>query len=207
MKGLIIKDLIALKKQGKIMLLLAAFYIVYSISTKNISMLGVMVAVFCVMLPISSMAYDEYCKWDRYALSMPISGKTIVLSKYVLGILLDLVGIVIIAPTSAVIVKFSGEMSIGRSLLVSFAIGEIALVFLSIILPIFFKFGVEKGRMLMITVILAPTVLAFLVKRLNIKLPSEHNLELLAYISPIITVAVFLLSVYISIKIYSKKEF
>ena len=35
MKGLIIKDLIALKKQVKIFLVLAAFYVVFSIITKN----------------------------------------------------------------------------------------------------------------------------------------------------------------------------
>ena len=144
MKGLIIKDLFLLRKQGKILLLLAAFYTAFSIFTKNISMLGAIVALMCVMMPITTLSYDEYCKWDRYALAMPVSGKTIVLSKYVLGLLLTLAGSILAAVFSVGIVAVTGEMPFGEALFTIFCTSIISLLFLSAILPLLFKFGVEK---------------------------------------------------------------
>ena len=41
-----------------------------------------------VMLVITSLAYDERSRWDRYALTMPVSRKEMVLSKYLLGLIL-----------------------------------------------------------------------------------------------------------------------
>jgi ABC-2 type transport system permease protein len=211
MKGLIIKDLIALKKQVKIFLILAAFYIVFSIVTKNTGMFGAMVILLCVMMPITTMSFDEHYKWDRYALSLPISRKTLVISKYVLGILLDLAAIVIVAPTSIVIGSVVGEMEINESLVASLAIGGVALLFLSIILPIIFKFGVEKGRMLMMTIFFVPAILVMLISSLGIALPNKLMLEKLTiylpFVLPVMVIGVLLISIYISIGIYTRKEF
>lgn len=211
MKGLIIKDLIALKKQVKIFLILAAFYIVFSIVTKNTGMFGAMVILLCVMMPITTMSFDEHYKWDRYALSLPISRKTVVISKYVLGILLDLAAIVIVAPTSIVIGSVVGKMEINESLVASLAIGGVALLFLSIILPIIFKFGVEKGRMLMMTIFFVPAILVMLISSLGIALPNKLMLEKLTiylpFVLPVMVIGVLLISIYISIGIYTRKEF
>lgn len=207
MKGLILKDFIALKKQGKTFLVLFLFYVLFSFMTRNISMLGMMVAVICAMMPITTMSFDELCKWDKYALSMPIARKTVVLSKYIFGILFDFAGILIVAPISAIMVIITQEMKVRDSLLMILAMGGIAITFLAFIMPILFKFGVEKGRMLMLLVIILPTMLFFLFSKLGIKLPSEQTLKLLAYLSPIVVIIFLLFSICISIKIYDKKEF
>ena len=39
------------------------------------------------MLPISALGYDERCKWERYALSMPLRKKDLFFSKLLLGVL------------------------------------------------------------------------------------------------------------------------
>jgi len=211
MKGLIIKDLIALKKQVKIFLVLAAFYIVYSFMMKNTGMFGAMITLLCVMMTITTMSYDEHYKWDRYALSLPISRKTVVISKYVLGIMLDLAAVVIVAPASAVIGSAVGEIKISESFTASLAIGGVALFFLSVIFPIIFKFGVEKGRMLMAAIFFVPTILVMLISSFKIALPSKQMLEKLViylpFVLPVIVIGVLLISIYISIGIYTRKEF
>jgi len=207
MKGLIIKDLFALRKQGKMILMIAVFYTIFSVFTKNISMLGAMIALLCTMMPITTMSFDEYCKWDRYALAMPVSGKTIVLSKYVLGLLLTLAGLVVISAASIGIVIITGEMPVSDALFTCFCIGVISLALQSVLLPILFKFGVEKGRFLLLPVFLIPAAVIFLLSKLGFTLPDAQTLKMLAYLSPAAVVPLIILSVFISIGIYSKKEF
>jgi ABC-2 type transport system permease protein len=206
MKGLIIKDFFVLKKQAKVLLALLVFYLVYAVATKDISMLA-MITLLCVMLPITTMAYDEKNKWDKYVLSMPIPRNTLVLSKYLFGIMLDLAGIIIVALISMLMIYFSNETKITEVLVMSVVFGAVGLVFLAIMLPILFKFGVEKGRILMMLVIFAPIILGMVFPKLGIAPPSEHTLKLLAYSAPILIIFVLLLSIKISIAIYNKKEF
>ncbi len=88
MKGLIIKDLISLKGQSKVLLVLAGFYLFIAITSDNPAVFGGIVSVVCATLPITTMALDERVSWDRYALTTPVSRSTIVFSKYLLGIIL-----------------------------------------------------------------------------------------------------------------------
>lgn len=207
MKGLILKDIYALRKQGKVLLLLLVFYLFYSIMTKNVSMLSAMVAMISAITPITTLSYDEMCKWDRYALSMPVSRKMIVLSKYIFGILLVLLGMIIVAPISAGIVTYTGEMGIKTALLILLAISGIGIVFFSFIMPLLFKFGVEKGRMLMFLIFFIPMAGVYVIKTLKLQIPNVQTLKLLAALSPLFVLVILAVSVLISIRIYVKKEF
>lgn len=207
MKGLLLKDLFTLRKQGKVYLLLLAFYLFYTILTKNVSMMSSMIAMLCAIAPITTLAYDENCKWDRYALSMPISRKMIVLSKYVFGILLILISMVIVAPLSMMVVTYTREMELKPAIMIVLAVNGIAILFISILLPLLFKFGVEKGRLLMFVIFFIPLAFVYLYKKINLGLPSKETFELLGYLSPVFLIIIVLISMVISIRIYEKKEF
>ena len=88
MKGLLLKDLYNLEKQARSLLLIFVFYLVFSLIGENSNMFGGVVSIMMVMLVITSLAYDERSRWDRYALTMPVSRKEMVLSKYLLGLIL-----------------------------------------------------------------------------------------------------------------------
>jgi hypothetical protein len=207
MKGLILKDFIAIKKQCRVLILLALFYIVYSVAMKNISMFGVMISLISTMMAITTVSYDEYYKWDKYALSMPISRKSIVLSKYLLGFLADLVGIAVVLPISILIGVLTQKVDIVETLLMVLVFGATAMTFLAIVLPVFFKFGMEKGRLIMMAMIFLPTVLGLIISKSGIQPPSEAFLNVLPYILVLAFVIVLVLSIQISIAIYNKKEF
>lgn len=207
MKGLLLKDLFTLRKQGKVYLLLLAFYLFYTILTKNVSMMSSMIAMLCAIAPITTLAYDENCKWDRYALSMPISRKMIVLSKYVFGLLLILISMAIVAPLSMMVVTYTREMELKPAMMIVLAVNGIAVLFLSILLPLLFKFGVEKGRLLMFVIFFIPMAFVYIYKKINLGLPSKETFELLGYLSPVFLIIIVLISIVISIRIYEKKEF
>lgn len=207
MKGLIIKDIYALKQQGKILLVLLVFYAVYSVMFDNLSMLAAMIVLLCVMMPITTMAYDEKSKWEKYALAMPVERKTMVLSKYVFALMAELIGVIIVTILSLIIVFFTGEMKLNEALIMILAIGGVGLFFLAIILPLLFQFGVEKARLIILIVIFIPSLLAMMLSQLGMSPPSPETLKLLGYLSPLIIAGLLLLSIKISMRIYDKKEF
>ena len=207
MKGLIIKDIFALKKQAKILLALLIFYIVYAVAFEAWGMLVGVIVLLCIMLPVTTLAYDEKSKWDKYALSMPITRETIVLSKYIFAVLAELIGVAIVGVIGVLAVLFTGEMELKEMLLIILGTCEIGLIFLAVILPILFKFGVEKARLIMLLVIFIPTMLMVMGSQMGIAPPSAQTLKLLAYLSPLIALGGLWLSVKVSIGIYNKKEF
>ncbi|WP_019850240.1 ABC-2 transporter permease [Desulfitobacterium sp. PCE1] len=207
MKGLMIKDIFALKTQGKILLALLVFYAVYSIVFQNPSMLAAMIILLCIMLPMTTMAYDEKSKWDKYALSMPIQRRTIVLSKYCFAIIAELLGVVIVGVLGGVIVFFTGEMEIRELLIMTLALGGVGLFLLAVILPILFKFGIEKARFIVLLVFFIPSMVAMMLPRLGLEPPSLETIKLLGYASPLIVIGMLLLSMKASIGIYNRKEF
>jgi putative exporter of polyketide antibiotics len=207
MKGLILKDLYAIKKQSKVLMILLMFYLVYSIMIENVSMLGSMMAVICAVMPVTTMSYDERCKWEKYALSMPVTRKMVVLSKYFLGIVLNLLSMLIIVPLGIFITSSTDGMKLKDSLLTILIIAAVSMLFLSFILPILFKFGVEKGRFLMMLIIFLPAAIVLLLSRLHVKMPEGISLRMLGYLLPLVVILVLLLSIVMSLRIYNNKEF
>ena len=69
MTGLILKDLLNLKKQGKVYLILIIFYFAIGLVNENSSMFASMMTMVAVLIPITAMAYDEtvsYTHLDVY---------------------------------------------------------------------------------------------------------------------------------------------
>ena len=203
MKGLIIKDFINLKKQSKVIGALVIFYLLISITSKNNSMFGAMMLILFAMMPITAISYDEKANWDKYGLTMPVSRTDMVLSKYILGLILS---------SFALVLNFIAQIFMGtemntENITVIFVIFGISILFISLLLPIIFKFGVEKGRMLMIVVLMLPTLIIILLPEIVKTPPSEEMIVKALYALPFIIVIFYLLSIFISVNIYKKKEF
>ena len=203
MIGLFIKDLLNLKSQLRVILLLLGVYGLIAITNDNSSMLGAIIAIMGVMIPTTALSYDEKAKWDKYALSMPLSRTDLILSKYLLGIAFSVVGFIL----NFLISLWIGFTSYKESLILSMLLLSAGLFFLSFVLPPMFKFGVEKGRIVMMLLIFSPTVFLLILKNMNVKLPSADLIEKFWYILPAFSVLVLFASIALSVKIYSRKEF
>ena len=203
MKGLIIKDFLNLKRQAKIIGVIVVFYFLLSMTSKDSNMFGTMILFLFAMMPITAISYDERANWDKYGLTMPVSRADMVISKYILGLVLS---------TFVLILNFIVQFLLGtkmntENIVAILAIFCISIVFFSVLLPIMFKFGVEKGRTVMLIVLMIPTILILLLPNV-IKAPPSDDLIIKAlYALPLVTIIIYLLSILLSIKIYKKKEF
>jgi len=204
MKGLILKDLMGLKKFSKNYLIFILFYAVIGLFSNMYALFSGFIMVFAFMLPITAVSFDERSKWDSYALTMPISRKDIVLSRYLLGLIFAGAAVVICFVYTLIT---SGE-NFGTSLLLSGAFFLVGMLFFSIIFPILLKVGVEKGRLTMIIIFLLPTVIIMTLSKIGFDFskPSEQTLMTIAWIAPFVVIAIFVASIFLSFRIYSKKE-
>ena len=147
MIGLLKKDLYVADKSGRLLLVLAlVFSMVPSLGAFG-STYAMMLA---VMMPLNSIAYDERCKWDRYAAMLPCRAGQLVWSKYLLSYLYTLLGggtIVLGAflrgvTTGAADWKETGEICVMLAVVMLFVT--------ALSLPMLYRFGSEKGRLAMI---------------------------------------------------------
>lgn len=149
MKGLLLKDIFTLGKQMRIFLLMVLLFA--CIPGYNMSAFAI---VYSALLPVTALAYDERSKWGSLAATMPYSPLSLVLSKYVLGaigIVLATVATAVLQRAIRLIPAFSIVVEEDVSLLL---LGCVALILQAIVMPLMFRFGVEKGRLAFFAVIL-----------------------------------------------------
>lgn len=203
MTGLLLKDILNLKQQAKSYLFIVLVWLAIAIYIKDSEFFSGVMIMFMMMVPLSAFAYDEHCKWDRLGLTMPVTRFQMVLAKYLLT---GLVGAVVSVISTAVSIFLNGKPGecIGTSV-VLFCIG---VIMSSIVLPLIFKFGVEKGRILTISAVLLPIGVVIILSQYApgiaraVGLYAGMSIIFLAAL----TVLAVSLSIFISGKIYEGKE-
>lgn len=149
MKALLKKDIYVLTRQMKFFLVvIAAFCIVPGI---NLSAFAI---AYCGMLPYTAMAYDERSKWPELAAMMPYSSAALVLSKYALGWLAILAGgaLTITAQLLTAVLLPERFTFFPAAVPLSLSIGFLVV---ALTLPPMFRFGVERGRMVLVLAVVA----------------------------------------------------
>lgn len=148
MKALLIKDFYVLWKQMRVFLLLILIFAAIPSSFNNL-----FAVVYAAFLPYTAAAYDERSKWSQLAAMMPFSARDLVLSKYILGWLATAGAAVLSLVLQGVVSIFWRPASGG------YATGLIPLAacasccVVALMMPPMFRFGVEKGRIVMFLLI------------------------------------------------------
>ncbi|TCT16252.1 ABC-2 family transporter [Natranaerovirga pectinivora] len=202
MIGLLLKDLITLKDQGKMIIVLLVFYSFIAVGSGNNLMFGMMIAILCAMLPITVMGFDEKAKWDKYALSMPISRFEVVMSKYLLGICFFILGFVV----NVIFNLFTTSQGLMDIVEMSLGVVGIGVIYLCFVLPLLFKFGVEKGRFFLMLVMFIPLGIGILLNKLGFVMPPKETIDTMMAFIPLLSIIIFFCSIGLSYSIYSKKE-
>ncbi|MEL7656992.1 MAG: ABC-2 transporter permease, partial [Bacillota bacterium] len=95
MIGLILKDFYTIRQYSKTMLFMLVFFALISAGLDNpAAFFEGFIIIMSTMMSIYSFSYDNLAKWDRYGLSLPVTRKEVVASKYILSLLLCLIGAV-----------------------------------------------------------------------------------------------------------------
>jgi len=104
MRGLICKDFFVMKKQLGYYL---AFFVVYGVLAVTgvfpASILSALVAVIAMMVPMSSIAYDDQAHWGRYAAATPAGRSGVVAAKYLFTLLVLAACAVLVAVLAAIL--------------------------------------------------------------------------------------------------------
>lgn len=216
MTGLILKDIYSLRSYFvKQILLMAVIYLLISVAViQSFGFFAPMMVMSVMMMLISSFSFDETAKWDTYALTLPLSPRSIVGAKYLL-MLGALVG------SSAVVLLISG---VGEALIYQEDFGEIAgttagiaityLAMSFLVMPMLYKMGVEKARVAMILTMVAPFML--IVGGVSYlenagfdfdALFASVSLPMLAVGGVLLLAALGVGSYLLSVKFYSEKEY
>ena len=149
MTGLILKDLLILRKTLRSYLLFLVVYAGIAFSgVWSADIVGVLMVVVVMMLPMNVFAYDKQCQWDTYGLALPVGRTKTVAARYLCVLLLCLGGIALTAVTGAALYA-GGRIEDPAEFMVSCAVmGLMAVLMNAIMLPFLYKFGPERARMM-----------------------------------------------------------
>ena len=205
MKALLMKDFYTLWRQLKVYLL-----VMLVISVFNGAFGNIFITIWAALLPYTAMAYDERSKWDQMAAMMPYSTRDIVVSKYVMGwlctaaaalfaMVLQLLQTVLGSPLAA-FAPMDNLMGCCASLCV-----------LAITLPLMFRFGVEKGRLMMFLIIFLVCGSAGALSSIAVSVDHTAGglsgpFAALMAVLPIAAAALTAVSVPLSMKFYARRQ-
>ncbi len=202
MKGLLIKDFYVLFRETKVFLLIVILFAIL----KNGFTQGFAI-MYASMLPITVLAFDEQSKWDYLAEMMPYRRSDLVLSKYITGYLATLV-IAVTQVISTVVYHVTGmddaaplTDQLGMVLLYVCC----GLLLMALNLPILFKLGAERGRMVYLIITMACALAVVSSVELDL---AVWNLPTVVYpVAGVVLVAIAqMVSVRLSIRFYTARR-
>ncbi len=210
MKALILKDFYNLKTIVKSYVLIFVFFAICFLPKSGSGMFMPMVVVYCSMMTISSFSFDEHCKWDRFGLVMPLTRRQVVGAKFVFMLLISLTGVLaaaIVSLLAALLLEMGDVADVIALAPVSLALG---MVLMGTMIPLIFRFGPERGRLLLLLSMVVPFgvtgVVWLLDAVLGIEL-SEQMVMLLLWTSPLAAGVWDWVMYCVACCIYEKKEF
>ena len=207
MKALILKDTYVIWRQMKYFLD-RVMILLFSALPSGFN--NAFAVIYTSMLPYTALAYDERSKWDQMAAMMPYSTRDIVISKYVLGWL---------CTAAAALFAMAVQLlqTVLGSPLAAFAPMDnlmgccASLCVLAVTLPLMFRFGVEKGRLMMFLIIFLVCGSAGALSSIAVSVDHTAGglsgpFAALMAVLPIAAAALTAVSVPLSMKFYARRQ-
>ena len=155
-RGLLLKDIFELSAQCRVQLVLTGVYLLLPLFIRGIELFASVGMMLLAMMPVYALGYDERCRWERYALAMPVRKSDLFWSRFLLGVIAVALG----AAVQVLVALLAGRGALLSSLAVT---APAAILYLLIVLPLMMKLGVEKGRFLLLLLTAAFTLLSGLI--------------------------------------------
>ena len=152
MKGLIIKDLLSTKNNLTILGVILIIDVIMALNGDN--SLTFLPPFMSVMMGLSTFSYDEYNKWDAYAITLPKGRENVVKAKYIMTLLLVLSTSLLVLTLSCLMSLINkGNLNIGENLGLMFGSIIGTLLVVALMYPLIFKYGIEKGRLIIFVLV------------------------------------------------------
>lgn len=194
MKGLLRKDLYILTHQMRIFLFM---FLVMSVANTQLASFAVM---YAAMMPYTTLAYDEQSRWHQLAPMLPCRPLDIVLSKYILGW-----GLIAATTAFSLLVNaLLGRLYVEVDPITVLSSLALACICMASLLPVMFRLGVERGRMVYVLCIAVIFSLVGVLSNFNaFTLPVLRALPAVAAAAAVVISAI---SVPLSVKMYLRRS-
>lgn len=215
MTSLLLKDFYILFNNAKAFIFMILIFAFAFIPSSGFLAYIVASGIMSSMMVVTTFSYDERSKWHQYALVMPYERREIVLSKFCLLSICSLTGIALasiiglaLQPVLALfsiqiifeVEEFLSTMLLGFSL---------ALIYGSFSIPLIFKLGAEKARLLTILSFLIPTAIGFIIFKIALALGIVLTDSLVVYgimFSPVVALLWMMPLYFLSLSIFNATE-
>lgn len=214
MKSLILKDLYNIEHNAKFMIFSLIILAVTLIPTYGVEGYVFFSATLCSMMVVTTFSFDENSNWARYAIIMPVSKKDLVVGKFIVLAIFSIIGslfgllVGLIGGFAIDKIAFDFEKVV-QLLFLMLAAWGMSFIFGSTSIPLIFKFGAEKSRILCLVSIFIPTALFFGIYQMFTVIGVELTEKLVFVLiccSPIIALAWCYIMCKISYRIFAKQE-
>ena len=169
MTGLILKDILVMRKTLRTYVLFLLFYAALAMmGLFSLSVVTAMVEVIMMMLPIGAFSYDEQAKWDKYAFTMPLSRRQIVSARYGFTLIMAL-GSAAFGLLACVVLSFIDPTQLLAENLAAVLVAlGIGLFIADVLLPLCWKLGPERARPYLYVVVFLPVLALFGLSKLGV---------------------------------------
>ena len=203
MKALLYKDACVIWGQLKILVLLVALFCLMPQLRLN----GFFLIYAGIMFPTTLMSFDERSKWDELAAMLPYSVREIVGGKYVLGVTAVAAAGAVAAAAQLILSRFGWTQFDAEAAFALLFTACLALIMLAVYLPVMFRLGVEKGRVLFTILICASAAAGVILSnKLSVLIDGIGSPVAAALVLLAIAAAAQIASFEVSVRFYEMKR-
>lgn len=214
MIGLMKKDFFNVASSLKVYLMIPLVFALLSYNNKSMDLLAFSTCFVGIFVVMSCFAYDDMAHFDAFALTLPISRRDLVISKFLIGNLFLLV-IFVLANLLAFVLamlfegRFAGYSFMGF-LEFTFIATMVVNIITAIVTTIMFKYGSEKGRVVFLVIFLGGGLLGGLAGKflagMNIQALVQFLDQYLTILALPISILIEGICICLSTRIMEKKE-
>ncbi len=212
MKGLLTKDFLTIRKKYgitrlvvDIAIMVALMLVLEGKGALFISFLLIPLEIMSIIITLATC--DEQWRWGKYAISLPVSKKQIVSSRYGLAVLISVVGLVVALIVNTISFFCFPTYAYGFYLFIAFSSFAITLLFIALILPSNYSLGVNAGFVIMLVLLCVILVLGFWSNKNEnaISMFVVDNFELCIGLAALTVIVTCILSYVLSVFFFKKK--
>ncbi|PFA77038.1 ABC-2 transporter permease [Bacillus thuringiensis] len=197
MKQLILKDFIIQWKFSIWYILYPVFFYMALTDTENLFI--IMSVIITIGATVKTFEADSKNESEVIVNSLPILRKQIVYAKYIVAIIILSISVTVGCFTMGMKSEVNLFEFIETTIVASISF---ILVYLSFVLPISFWLGYKKTIFITIVIFMAPIVVLEVLFQINLEQIQLYNTLLF-----IGSICMFIASIFVSVKIYEKREF
>lgn len=165
-------------QQKTTMIIIVLFGIFFTIQNETSSFAIGYISILSVTLVMGTLSYDEFDHGMSFLLTLPVSRKLYVREKYLLCL-----ASAAVAMLAAVLIVSAAGMIKGTGFPIEETLGEscvmlcVALIMTAVLLPVRLKFGPEKERIIVLTMVVAVIGVIYALVRIKTYLTPDLEIE------------------------------